>query len=84
MKIEKFNQCRIPRVRVFFILIVLTSIFLSNIGVIKSSYGLSRYFNCVTRVANNNDTITKNNIESCYYKIFQGARDADADGNKLK
>jgi hypothetical protein len=24
------------------------------------------------------------NVKGCYYKVFQGARDADANGNKIK
>lgn len=50
---------------------------------ITPAHALSRYFNCITRVANNNGTLTLENVEGCYYKVFQGARDADADGHKL-
>ena len=51
---------------------------------LTSAYALARYFNCVTRIANGNGTMTLENVKGCYYKVFQGARDADADGNKIK
>jgi len=28
--------------------------------------------------------MTLENVKGCYYKVFQGARDADANGNKIK
>ena len=51
---------------------------------VSSAYALTRYFNCVTRIANGNGTMTLENVKGCYYKVFQGARDADADGNKIR
>ncbi|MGA9217555.1 MAG: hypothetical protein WBZ50_02835 [Nitrososphaeraceae archaeon] len=49
---------------------------------ISSAY--ARYFNCVTRIANGNGTMTLENVKGCYYNVFQGARDTDADGNKIR
>ena len=63
-------------------LLVLTSIIQSLF--LTSAYALTRYFNCVTRIANGNGTMTLENVKGCYYKVFQGARDADANGNKIK
>lgn len=51
---------------------------------VSDAYALARYFNCVTRIANGNGTMTLENVKGCYYKVFQGARDADADGHKIK
>jgi hypothetical protein len=51
---------------------------------LTSAYALTRYYNCVTRIANGNGTMTLENVKGCYYKVFQGARDADANGNKIK
>ena len=51
---------------------------------VSSAYALARYFNCVTRIANGNGTMTLENVKGCYYKVFQGAIDADADGHKIK
>jgi hypothetical protein len=51
---------------------------------VSSAHVLTRYFNCVTRIENVNGTMTLENVKGCYYKLFQGARDADADGNKIR
>ena len=51
---------------------------------VSSAYALARYFNCVTRIANGNGTMSLDNVKGCYYKVFQGASDADADGHKIK
>jgi hypothetical protein len=63
-------------------ILVVTSIIQSLF--LASAYALTRYFNCVTRIANGNGTMTLENVKGCYYKVFQGARDADANGNKIK
>ena len=62
--------------------LVVTSIIQSLF--LTSAYALTRYFNCITRIANGNGTMTLENVKGCYYKVFQGARDPDADGNKIK
>jgi hypothetical protein len=63
-------------------LLVVTSIVQSLF--VSNAYALTRYFNCVTRIANGNGTMSLDNVKGCYYKVFQGARDADADGHKIK
>jgi hypothetical protein len=67
---------------IFFI--VMVSVFLIQVSLTTSSLALTRYFNCITRIANGNGTLTLTNVEGCYYKVFQGAIDADPDGHKLK
>jgi hypothetical protein len=62
--------------------LVVTSILQSLF--VTSAYALARYFNYITRIANGNGTMTLENVKGCYYKVFQGARDADANGNKIK
>ena len=63
-------------------ILVVTSIIQSLF--LTSAYALTRYFNCITRIANGNGTMTLENVKGCYYKVFQGARDTDANGNKIK
>ena len=63
--------------------------FLVVISIVQSlfdtnAFALARYFNCVTRIVNCNGTMSLDNVKGCYYKVFQGARDADADGHKIK
>ncbi len=63
-------------------ILIITSLIQSLFA--ASAYALTRYFNCITRIANGNDTMSLDNVKGCYYKVFQGAIDADADGNKIK
>jgi hypothetical protein len=83
---EKILKCRnhARRIASFAIIIITISLIMVHETIVNSTYALTRYYNCVTRVANSNGSLTLENVETCYYKVFQGARDADADGNKLK
>jgi hypothetical protein len=38
---------------------------------------LTRYYNCATRVANKNGTLSLQNIENCYDQDFKGAKQAE-------
>jgi hypothetical protein len=70
---------------IFFVFATISmSLILIQANFINSAQALTRYFNCITRVANDNGTLSLENVEGCYYKVFQGARDADGDGNKLR
>ena len=53
--------------------IILLSAILVNTSYVLSSEGLTRYYNCVVRVANKNATLTISNVDNCYNKIFKGA-----------
>jgi hypothetical protein len=68
----------------FVLIMVLASVVLTHASLVNSAEGLTRYFNCITRAANNNDTVSLQNVKNCYYKVFQGARDNGPDGSKLK
>ncbi len=63
---------------------ILVVMFLVQSLFTASAYALTRYFNCITRIANGNGTMSLDNVKGCYYKVFQGAMDADADGNKIR
>jgi hypothetical protein len=39
------------------------------------------YFNCITRIANKNGTLTLENVENCYDKVFKGAKQAHKKNN---
>ncbi len=52
--------------------------------VIEPANALTRYFNCVTRVANNNGTFSLENAEACYDNVFKGALDNDEFGKPLR
>jgi len=53
--------------------IILLSAILVNTSYLLPSEGLTRYYNCVARVANKNATPTISNVDNCYNKIFKGA-----------
>ncbi len=40
-----------------------------------AGHALTRYYNCVVRVANNNATLSISNVDNCYNVIFKGALD---------
>ena len=55
--------------------IVLASSFLIQISSIAPSEALTRYYNCIARVANKNATLSMANVDACYNLIFKGALD---------
>ena len=54
-------------------MIIFTLLF--NIVCILPSEALTRYYNCVARVANKNGSLTISNVDNCYNLIFKGALD---------
>ena len=64
---------------IFSILAILTIIFVYQIGIMVDADALTRYYNCTTRVANKNGTLSLQNIENCYDQIFKGAKQAEKD-----
>lgn len=59
-------------------------IIIAQVTIVDTANALTRYFNCVTRVANNNSTFTIDNAEACYDRVFKGALDNDRYGNPLE
>jgi hypothetical protein len=57
------------------IAIVLVSSFLIQISSVAPSEALTRYYNCIARVANKNATLSMANVDACYNLIFKGALD---------
>ncbi len=77
-KLSKLKSVVIIAFGILIVMSVVQSLFAA------SAYALTRYFNCINRIANGNGTMSLDNVKGCYYKVFQGARDADSDGNKIK
>lgn len=84
MMVKVFQSHNRANTIVTVILAVTIFMILIQESIVTSASALTRYFNCVTRVGNNNGTVTLKNVEGCYYKVFQGARDADGDGNRIR
>jgi hypothetical protein len=64
---------------IFPIVTILTIIFVYQISIMVDVDALTRYYNCTTRVANKNGTLSLQNIENCYDQIFKGAKQAEKD-----
>jgi hypothetical protein len=59
-------------------------VFIYQTGLMGSANALTRYYNCTTRVANKNGTLSLQNIENCYDQVFKGAEQAEKDEASLK
>jgi hypothetical protein len=64
---------------IFPIVAILTIIFVYQLGIMIDVDALTRYYNCTTRVANKNGTLSLQNIENCYDQVFKGAKQAEKD-----
>ena len=64
--------------------IVFSMIIIAQVTIVDTANALTRYFNCVTRVANSNSTFSLDNAEACYDRVFKGALDNDRYGNPLE
>ena len=49
-----------------------------QISFIIPVHALTYYFNCISRIANKNGTITLENAVNCYDKVFKGAKQVQA------
>ena len=63
---------------------VFSLIIIAQVTIVDTANALTRYFNCVTRVANSNSTFSLDNAEGCYDRVFKGALDNDRNGNPLE
>jgi hypothetical protein len=61
------------------IVTVFVIVFVYQTGLMVDADALTRYYNCTTRVANKNGTLSLQNIENCYDQVFQGATQAEKD-----
>ena len=50
---------------------------------VDAAQGLTRYYNCVTRDATNQETISLADVEICYDGVYKGAQDAVDNGRPL-
>ncbi|MFZ0698495.1 MAG: hypothetical protein WAM88_15275 [Nitrososphaeraceae archaeon] len=77
------NKEETPRIiqRRIIILIVamFTIIFVYQTSIMIDVDALTRYYNCTTRVANKNGSLSLQNIENCYDQVFKGAKQAEKD-----
>jgi hypothetical protein len=58
---------------------ILAIIFAYQTGILVDAEALTKYYNCTSRVANKNGTLSLQNIENCYDQVFKGAKQAEKD-----
>jgi len=69
------------KTRLSIIAIVIALAIVVHIGFIVPAHALTNYFNCITRIANKHGTLTLENVENCYDKVFKGAKLAQQKNN---
>jgi hypothetical protein len=88
----KLNYCqqRWPTLRnaqartILTVAAVLSIIVIYQSGVLTDADALTRYFNCTTRAANKNGTLSLQNVDNCYDNVFKGAKAAEKELQALK
>src|ERR671922_1794516 len=53
-------------------------------GLLTDADALTRYYNCTTRAANKNGSLSLQNADNCYDFIFKGAKAAEKELQALK
>jgi hypothetical protein len=89
---SKLNYCqqRWPTLRnaqartVLTVAAVLSIIVIYQSGVLTNADALTRYFNCTTRAANKNGSLSLQNVDNCYDNVFKGAKAAEKELQALK
>jgi hypothetical protein len=66
------------------IVTIFVIVFVYQTGLMVGADALTRYYNCTTRVANKNGTLSLQNIENCYDQVFKGAKQAEKDEASLR
>jgi hypothetical protein len=63
---------------------ILSIIVIYQSGMLIDADALTRYFNCTTRAANKNGTLSLQNVDNCYDNVFKGAKAAEKELQTLK
>jgi hypothetical protein len=63
---------------------VLSIIVIYQSGILTDADALTRYFNCTTRAANKNGTLSLQNVDNCYDNVFKGAKEAEKELQAMK
>ena len=58
-------------------------VILIQFTLVDAAKGLTRYYNCVTMDANNQESLSLADVEICYDNVFKGAQNVDDDGKPL-
>jgi hypothetical protein len=50
------------------------AILMVALSIAVPALALKNYFNCTTKAANKNGKLSEDDVNTCYYKVFVGAR----------
>ncbi len=81
---QKLLRMSRVQVRSLTIVAALSIIVIYQCGLLIDADALTRYFNCTTRSANKNGTLSLENADNCYDFIFKGAKVAEEELQTLK
>ena len=82
---RRYNtRTTIRKTIIYSVVTMFVIVFVYQTGLMGCANALTRYYNCTTRVANKNGTLSLQNIENCYDQIFKGAEQAEKDEALLK
>jgi hypothetical protein len=65
-----------------FITLGIFAILMLAVSIAVPALALKNYFNCTTKAANKNGKLSAEDINTCYYKVFVGARKYYANESK--
>jgi hypothetical protein len=63
--------------RILAIAAALSIVIIYQTGLLTDADALTRYYNCTTRAANKNGSLSLQNADNCYDFIFKGAKAAE-------
>ena len=82
---QRWQALRNAQVRtVLTVAAVLSLIIIYQSGILTDADALTRYFNCTTRAANKNGTLSLQNVDNCYDNVFKGAKAAEKELQAMK
>lgn len=64
--------------------VTLSIVVIYQSGLLTDADALTRYYNCTTRAANKNGSLSLQNADNCYDFIFKGAKAAEKELEALK
>jgi hypothetical protein len=75
---QQWSSSRNVQLRpILIIATVLSMIVVYQCGLLIDADALTRYYNCTTRAANKNGTLSLQNVDNCYDNVFKGAKAAE-------
>lgn len=55
------------------LIVAMSLVSVLSIGLVQQAHALTKFFNCVTYVANKHQSLTKMDVDTCFNKEFHGS-----------